>query len=52
MSSAFPVANEREDSPYTLAVCVLYGDVLRNKTAAAYLALSGHSGEEWMNSAS
>ena len=36
----------------SIAIYVLYGDVLRHQTAAAGIALSGHGGEEQMNSAS
>ena len=35
----------------SIAVYTLYGDVLRNQTAAADMALSGHSGEDQMSSA-
>jgi hypothetical protein len=36
----------------SIAIYVLYGDVLRNQTAAAGVALSGHGGEAQMSSAS
>jgi hypothetical protein len=35
----------------SIAVYALYGDVLRNQTAAAGVALSGESGEDRMSSA-
>ena len=35
----------------SIAIYILYGDVLRNQTAAAGVALSGHSGEAQMSSA-
>jgi Tfp pilus assembly protein PilE len=35
----------------SIAVYTLYGDVLRNQTAAASVALAGESGEDQMSSA-
>jgi hypothetical protein len=35
----------------SIALYTLYGDVLRNQTAAASVALSGESGEDQMSSA-